>query len=256
MVSAASRMSSAISFGVFLRLAPSTMAIIRSRNVCPGSAVQRTTIQSERTCVPPVTALRSPPLSRMTGALSPVMAASLTEATPSTISPSTGTSSPASTRRKSPLRSSEEVTIVCAASRLPSASFFAETSRRALRSESACALPRPSAMASAKFAKSTVNQSQSETARMKPAGASPLPRSAWRNRPLVKTLPTSTTNMTGLRNWWRGSSLRKASATARFTMGPSKSWRGATVPDGVRSIMTRSRSREAARPPDRARARE
>ena len=35
-VSAASRMSSAISFGVFWRLAPSTIAIIRSRKVSPG----------------------------------------------------------------------------------------------------------------------------------------------------------------------------------------------------------------------------
>ena len=35
-VSAASRMSSAISFGVFWRFAPSTMAIMRSRNVSPG----------------------------------------------------------------------------------------------------------------------------------------------------------------------------------------------------------------------------
>ena len=37
-------------------------------------------------------------------------------------------------------------------------------SLRALRSVSACALPRPSAIASAKLAKSTVNQSQSEIA--------------------------------------------------------------------------------------------
>ena len=48
----------------------------------------RTRIQSDRTCVPPVTAERSPPDSRMTGADSPVIAASLTEATPSTTSPS------------------------------------------------------------------------------------------------------------------------------------------------------------------------
>ena len=104
-VSAASRMSSAISFGVFWRFAPSTIAIMRSRNVSPGSAATRTTSQSERTRVPPVTALRSPPLSRMTGALSPVMALSSTEATPSTISPSHGMTSPASTRTRSPLRS-------------------------------------------------------------------------------------------------------------------------------------------------------
>ena len=89
-VSAASKMLSAISLGVFCRLAPSTIAIIRSRNVSPGLAVMRTTSQSERTRVPPVTALRSPPLSRMTGALSPVMALSSTEAMPSMTSPSPG----------------------------------------------------------------------------------------------------------------------------------------------------------------------
>ncbi len=41
---------------------------MRSRNVSPGSAVTRTTSQSESTRVPPVTAERSPPDSRMTGA--------------------------------------------------------------------------------------------------------------------------------------------------------------------------------------------
>ena len=43
----------------------------------------RTTSQSDSTRVPPVTLERSPPLSRMTGAVSPVMALSSTEATPS-----------------------------------------------------------------------------------------------------------------------------------------------------------------------------
>ena len=37
MVSAARRILSAISFGVFWRLAPSTMAIIRSRKLSPGT---------------------------------------------------------------------------------------------------------------------------------------------------------------------------------------------------------------------------
>ena len=95
-------MVSAISFGVFWRSAPSTSLIMRSRKVEPGAAVTRTRIQSERTCVPPVTAERSPPASRMTGADSPVMAASLTEATPSITSPSDGMMSPASTRTMSP----------------------------------------------------------------------------------------------------------------------------------------------------------
>ncbi len=68
----------------------------------PCAAVMRTRIQSDRTCVPPVTAERSPPDSRITGADSPVIAASLTEATPSMTSPSEGMLSPASTNTTSP----------------------------------------------------------------------------------------------------------------------------------------------------------
>ena len=83
-------MSSAISLGVFCRDAPSTRAIMRSRKLSPGSCVTRTTIRSERTRVPPVTALRSPPDSRITGADSPVMADSSTLAMPSITSPSAG----------------------------------------------------------------------------------------------------------------------------------------------------------------------
>ena len=60
----------------------------------------RTTIRSEITVVPPVTAERSPPDSRMTGADSPVMAASLTDAMPSITSPSPGMMSPASTQHQ------------------------------------------------------------------------------------------------------------------------------------------------------------
>ena len=104
-VSPASRMLRAISLGVFWRSAPSTSAIMRSRNVWPGSDVMRTTISSDSTRVPPVTALRSPPLSRMTGADSPVMADSSTEAMPSITSPSPGMISPAETTTTSPLRS-------------------------------------------------------------------------------------------------------------------------------------------------------
>ncbi len=176
--------------------------------------------------MPPVTALRSPPLSRITGALSPVIALSLTEATPSITSPSPGIVSPASTSTRSSLRSSVDGTASRAASRRASRSFFATTSRRALRSASACALPRPSAIASAKFANSTVNQSQTETARMKPAGASPAPvTSAWKTSSVVNALPTSTTNITGFRIMWRGSSLRSESTIARCTIGASKSGR-------------------------------
>ncbi len=95
-------MFSAISFGVFCRCAPSTRAIIRSMNVSPGFEVIFTTIRSDSTLVPPVTADLSPPDSRMTGADSPVIADSSTEATPSTTSPSPGMICPASTTTWSP----------------------------------------------------------------------------------------------------------------------------------------------------------
>ena len=70
------------------------LTTMRSRKVSPGSALMRMTIASDSTRVPPVTALLSPPASRMTGALSPVMALSSTLATPSMISPSQGMVSP------------------------------------------------------------------------------------------------------------------------------------------------------------------
>ena len=104
MVRLASRMFSAISLGVFCREAPSTRAIIRSMKLSPGLAVIWTTIRSESTLVPPVTELRSPPDSRMTGADSPVIADSSTLATPSTTSPSPGMTWPASTTTRSPER--------------------------------------------------------------------------------------------------------------------------------------------------------
>ena len=109
-VSPASRMLSAISFGVFCRSAPSTSAIMRSRKVSPGFDVIFTRIWSDSTRVPPVTAERSPPASRMTGADSPVIADSSTDATPSMISPSAGMNSPAETMTTSPARSFELAT--------------------------------------------------------------------------------------------------------------------------------------------------
>ena len=79
MVRPESRIESAISLGVRCRLAPSMSAIMRSKNVSPGSAVTRTVMWSLTTTVPPVTELRmSVPGSLSTGADSPVMAASLT----------------------------------------------------------------------------------------------------------------------------------------------------------------------------------
>ena len=159
-VSPASRMLSAISFGVFWRLAPSTNAIMRSRKLSPGFDEISTTIRSDSTRVPPVTELRSPPDSRMTGADSPVIADSSTDAMPSTMSPSPGMISPATTSQRSPTFNSLDGT-----SRVvPSAcNTRATVSDRVLRSVSACALPRPSATASARLANSTVNQSHAAT---------------------------------------------------------------------------------------------
>ena len=199
MVSAMSRISSAISFGVFLRAADSTMAIIWSRKLWPASAVTRTTIQSDSTVVPPVTAERSPPASRMTGADSPVMALSSTEAAPMTISPSAGICSFAATKNRSFflrmaeftssawMRKNSAGSSACAplATR-PSLSLWAITSRLAARKASACALPRPSAMASAKFANSTVSHSTTETAMMNPGCASAMPNSDSTNRASVR----------------------------------------------------------------------
>ncbi len=128
------RMLSATSFGVFCRRAPSTSAIILSRNVSPGFEVMRTLIQSDSTRVPPVTALRSPPDSRMTGALSPVMTDSSTDATPSTTSPSPGITSCASQSTMSPALKAEAGTDSAALSRRRR---FAVTSVLVFRSESA-----------------------------------------------------------------------------------------------------------------------
>ena len=96
----------------------------------------------------------------------------------------------------SPLRRVEAATF----SSRPSTSFLASTSFRIFRSEAAWALPRPSATASAKLAKTTVNQSQSDTSPVNHRGAerSAAPRSR-RNWIVVRSAPTSTTNITGFR---------------------------------------------------------
>ena len=101
----------------------------------------RTLIQSDSTRVPPVTAERSPPDSRMTGADSPVIADSSTDATPSMISPSAGMNSPALTMHDVALAQRRRRHRLDACR--PARSRFATVSVRALRSVSACALPRP-----------------------------------------------------------------------------------------------------------------
>ncbi|MNZ43813.1 hypothetical protein D3C78_614250 [compost metagenome] len=154
-----SRASSAISLGVFWRLAPSTSAIILSSVLSPGLLVTRTQISSDTTVVLPVTPLRSVPDSRMTGADSPVMAASLTEAIPAMTSPSAGIISPLRTSTRSPFCR------LVAATHSPWPSFGSLTLRAwswlmpAFRL-SARALPRPSARVSAKLANHRVSHNQ------------------------------------------------------------------------------------------------
>src|SRR5579883_2041784 len=233
MVRPARRMLSAISLGVFCRCAPSTSAIMRSRKVAPCAAVILTLIQSEITCVPPVTAERSPPLSRMTGADSPVMELSLTEATPSMTSPSLGMRSPASTSTTSPGLS--EVPGTCSHSRPPPVSSFAMVSVLVLRRLAACALPRPSATASAKFAKSTVNHSQRLIWKAKPRLPPPVTRSL-RKSSVVSAATISTTNITGLRQSVAGLSLASDSR-----MAGTRILRSASLAIGIRwRVWTRS----------------
>ena len=76
----------------------------------------------------------------------------------------------------------------------------------ARRSDSACALPRPSATASARLAKSTVSHSQTTTDQANRLGSVTAST-------VDSTAPTSTTNITGLRAVTRGSSLRAASGS-------------------------------------------
>ena len=225
MVSATSRMVNATSFGVLRRLAPSTMAIILSRKVSPGLTLHCTTSQSDSTRVPPVTDEKSPPDSRITGADSPVMALSSTEAPPSSTSPSQGMVSPASTSTMSPLRRLSADTFSVAPSRRGAANFFAQLVFLVPLRLSAWALLRPSASASAKLANSTVNHSHSAILPVKAALPSVCPARIASQMAVVRMLPIYTTNITGLRHWVRGSSFFSASISAVRTSAGSNSAR-------------------------------
>ena len=217
MVRAAKRIVRASSLGVFWRSAPSTKAIIRSRKVCPGSAVIRTTMRSESTRVPPVTAERSPPLSLITGADSPVIADSSIEATPSTTSPSEGTMSLASQTTRSPLTSPAAATLASVPSELRRRAMV---SARIRRSVSDWARPRPSAVASAKLAKRTVTKRVAVTTQSNTDG--------WKiDETKVTSVPSRTTNITGFLTCVRGSSLTKESMIAlpRMSLVIQGSWR-------------------------------
>ena len=105
--------------------------------------------QSLTTVVPPVTDEKSPPASLVTGADSPVIADSSTDAIPSITSPSPGIISFVRTMTISPFFNSDALIFFSLPSfirRTAVVSFFV------FFNVSACAFPRPSATDSAKFA--------------------------------------------------------------------------------------------------------
>ena len=118
-------------------------------NVSPGFDVMRTLIQSERHAVPPVTAERSPPASRITRRPSPVIADSSTEAALNHL-PVAGNEFASGDHHDVVRRSLGAGT---SSVRPSGRNWRPMVSVFALRSVSACALPRPSAIASAKLAK-------------------------------------------------------------------------------------------------------
>ena len=94
---------------------------------------------------------------------------------------------------------------------------------RVARRAFACALPRPSAIASAKFAKSTVSHSQRATVPVNQSGScSPEPNRSRKKIAVVITLPSSTMKMTGLRKSVRGSSFPNESPIAARTISREK----------------------------------
>ena len=198
-------MFSAISFGVFCREAPSTSAIIRSTKVSPGfggdahddPVGQHPRAAGDRAAV---AAGLADDRRRLAGDRR------LVDATrcPRRRRRRRGSTSPALDHDDVAERGRPTQTSLTAARSSPaSASRRADAVRdrrvRVWRSASACALPRPSATASARFAKSTVSQSQTAmpaSQRRAPLGLAR--RSAMRR--VVSTAPTSTMNMTGLRH--------------------------------------------------------
>ena len=155
----------------------------------------------------------------MTGADSPVIADSSTLAMPSMTSPSPGMVSPATTTTtvtERELRGGD--LLLAAVGELPAGDWSRCVSWRRV---AACALPRPSATASARFAKTTVSHSQTTTDQPKALGSSTA-------LTVAKTAPISTTNITGDLTITRGSSLRTASGSE------VSSWRGSSSPPATR----------------------
>ena len=172
----------------------------------------RILIWSESTRVPPVTAERSPPASRMTGADSPVIADSSTEATPSMISPSPGINSPAArSDHTSSERNSELGTTSIVAIGL-------ETVRRGLGASLAQCLRLGLAAALGhgfREVRKYHREPQPERDLQSPDEAAMVRRAnRGRAESLSINAPTSTTNMTGFLIISRGSSFWNEPAMA------------------------------------------
>ena len=205
----ASRMLSAISFGVLRRSAPSTSAIMRSRNDSPGSCVTSITSRSE-------SSLRAAGDCR-------AVAARLADdgrglAGDRRLVDRADTLDDLAVGRDD-LAGFDDDDVAASAARRPGPRAPSRSSAfvvvRVARSAFACALPRPSAIASAKFAKRTVSQSQTAIDADEPQ----LARVATARGPrkkitVVMTLPSSTMNITGFLSCRRGSSFGNESLTA------------------------------------------
>jgi hypothetical protein len=161
------------------------------------------------------------------------MTDSSTVAMPSTTSPSPGISSPALAMTISPERNFEAGTTSIFP--LPDTRFAIE-SVFVLRRVSACALPRASAIASAKLAKSTVNQSHSEIWSWKPTFPAAPVKTSRSKKIVTRAAPTSTTNMTGFFRSVSGFSFTKESLLARRTMSGSNRGRARTSLTGRRDV--------------------
>ena len=213
-------MLSAISFGVFWRDALSTSEIIRSRKVSPGFCVISITMRSLSTRVPPVTALRSPPASRMTGADSPVIADSSTLAMPSMMVPSLGMTSPASQTTTSPLRRSMRGNRVSLPPTPPcnlrAIGLGARAAQR-LRLRLAAAFGDGLGEVGEEH-----GEPQPERDLADEAAVGAAARRAAMNAYVVITAPISTTNITGLRAMVRGSSFDEALADRREAAAPGR----------------------------------
>ena len=137
---------------------------------------------------------------------------------PSMISPSPGMISPATTSHTSPTRRSADGTSISDPSRRTRAIVSARVRRRA----SACALPLPSATASAKLAKTTVIRSHATVAPANTLVEALELEKSLSQKNSARTDVTSTVNITGFLAMCRGLSFMNESAMARRRTPGSK----------------------------------